>query len=102
MNKEKLLNESKTNRTANDQGVDLKRFVIRSFKGRFLPYDERAWNAEPGDKMVDAFGVLCRLEESSGRGKKSLGELYARVIQPPSPKYKAQIINEIGYWILDV
>ena len=52
----------------------------RRRKSHVLRYNERNFDAEVGDLMVDNTGRLYRLEESGGRGKRDLGELYPREI----------------------
>lgn len=42
---------------------------------------------------------MFRAEESNGRDKAAWGELYPRTIKPPSPEYKAEIIEGKAFWV---
>jgi len=60
-------------------------------------FNARAWDAEPGDLMVTRDGILYRLTESSGWGKREAGELTPRTIHPPRAGLCA-VIHEGEVW----
>ena len=78
-------------------GIVLRK-LIRFRKGKVLPYNERNFDAEPGDKMFDNQGRLFRLEESSSFFKRASGELYPRLIKPPRPDAKFVEIDGVYCW----
>ncbi len=63
------------------------------------PYNPRNFQIDPGDLMVDWNGSLYRAEESSGSGKRRLGELTPRYIKPPDNKARAVIEDGEVYWV---
>lgn len=72
---------------------------LRNRKGQCLPYSERNFEAEPGDYMVDMFGQVFRLEESSGWGKRNAGELTPRTIHPPKGYSHAILKDGKIFWV---
>jgi len=80
----------------------IKRVAIRSRKGRFLAWNPWNWDIEIGDKLITADGKLYRAEASSGRGKRTAGELYPREIKPPVEGAKAVLIDGVGYWEIPI
>lgn len=66
---------------------------------RALSYNERNWDAEVGDLMVDTGGRLYRLTASRGWSKRNLGELTPLLIKPPSPGLCAAIIDGQVWWV---
>lgn len=70
-------------------------------KGTARQFNERDWEAEPGDKMVDTDGTLYYLHESSGSDKRKSGELTYRTVKPPKdmPSAKAHLIDGRIFWI---
>jgi len=67
---------------------------------RVLTYNPWNFDAEVGDLMVDSVdGALYRLEESSGWGKRTSGDLTPRRIKPLSTDMVAKIIDGEIWWI---
>lgn len=70
-------------------------------KTRVLWYSEYNFDAEPGDLMVSRFGdgKLYRLEDRKYGPMAALGELYPRLIHPPSKELKALRQGNEVYWV---
>ncbi|MFA5238399.1 MAG: hypothetical protein WC476_01650 [Phycisphaerae bacterium] len=66
---------------------------------KILPYNERNWDAEPGDIMVMEDGRVWRLTESTGWGKRAAGELTPREIKKPG--FKGSIQKGKLVWVKD-
>src|SRR5713101_5121799 len=77
--------------------------IVRRFRkrkaARVWRYNPWAWDAEAGDLMVSHNGILMRLEESNGWGKRCAGELTPRTIKPPQPGLIAEIIGDDVWWL---
>ena len=73
--------------------------LLRNRKGQCLPYNPWNLKAEPGDYMVDIHGVVWRLEESSGRDKRDLGDLTPRRIKPHRGFSNAVLRDGKIYWL---
>ena len=91
--------KSKTRKAAGKANLDP--LVLRYRRRRSSTvwhYNARAWDAEPGDLMVTHDGILYRLTESSGWGKREAGELTPRTIKPPHPGLFAVIHEDEVWW----
>ncbi len=77
---------------------EAEQLIASRSNARILPYDERNWDAETGDIMVDWNGRAWRLTASNGRNKRAAGELTP--IEIKKPGYIAVIIEEKLFWKL--
>lgn len=74
--------------------------LYKNRKGRVLTYDERNWDIEPGDILVDGFtGKAYRAEVNSSEPTRNAGILYPRKLKPPFKDAKAIIEDGRMYWV---
>ena len=73
--------------------------VYKHRVGRILRFNPWNFDAEPGDKMIDHNGVAYLLRQSTGWGKRSVGELTHHRIKPPHPDAKAVIRGDQMWWV---
>jgi len=77
---------------------DLIRRYRRKRSAKVFPYNPWNTETEPGDLMVSCSGMLYRLEESSGWGKRQSGVLTPRTIDPPTVDLIAVIHGNEIWW----
>ncbi|KKN02490.1 hypothetical protein LCGC14_1117160 [marine sediment metagenome] len=68
---------------------------------KVLRFNARNFDAEPGDLMVETYGSgkLYRLEDRRIGPMATAGELYPRLIKPPTEGLKAVIEDGEVFWV---
>jgi hypothetical protein len=82
------------------RGMKIKYRKRKSTRAYPFPYNTGpTCDCEIGDLLIDDYGRLFRLRESSGWGKRMAGDLTPCEIKPPLSDMKAILENGEIYWI---